>query len=299
MSNNSLPINSIVTSINDLLLDRKQEADAIIQRHTLYSAGAGFLPIPFTDALTMTGIQYVMIRRLARLYHIEFREQRFKALSAAFLGSIGSVTGLKFIPGVGTVLGAVSSSSIGSASTYAMGQIFAQHFDQGGTLLDFDPVKSREYFKQELEKGKNYIKEMKNSNSIFRQANPSIHKEQIKQLLEDSRQHCADVKALKEELRRLKALKVQKIPTDPHDLKIIEGIGPKTEIALKKAGLRHWQHIANTEAYVIKELLGAAEGNFKLADPRSWPHQAALAVEGKFEELKKLQDTLIGGKYPE
>lgn len=294
MSNNHLPT-AYFMPVSDVLLNRKQQAVAIIKRHTLYSGGAGFSPIPFTDALAMTGIQVVMVRKLARVYQVDFANQWSKTLGSAFLASVGSVTGLKFIPGIGTILGAMSSASIGAASTYAMGQIFAQHFDQGGTLLDFDPIVSRKYFKKELEKGKQFIMSKKNGLHTLAPPPPKVV---LQQLLEDSRQHCADVKALQEEIARLKALKAAKKAQDVTNLKIIEGIGPKTEEALKAAGLRNWQHLANMEAYVIKELLDAAEGNFKLADPTSWPHQAQLAVEGKFEELKQLQDTLIGGKYP-
>lgn len=292
-----MPTSNIAMPISSLLLNRKQEADALIRRYTMYSAGAGLLPIPFTDALTMTGIQVTMIRRLATIYEIDFQNQWGKTLSAAFLGSIGSVTGLKFIPGIGTILGAASSSTIGAASTYAMGQIFAQHFDQGGTLLDFDPVASRKYFKQELEKGKQFIIEMKNSNGVYTMEKPTHAI--LQQLVADSHQHIGAIKALQEEIEKLKAQRTQKVPSNPNDLKIIEGIGPKTEAALKAAGLKKWRQVANTEAYVIKELLDKAEGNFKLADPKSWPEQARLAMEGKFEALKELQDILIGGKYPD
>ena len=34
------------------------------------------------------------------------------------------------------------------------GELFTQHFGQGGTLLSFDPVKSQEYFRQLNEEGK-------------------------------------------------------------------------------------------------------------------------------------------------
>ncbi len=35
---------------------------------------------------------------------------------------------------------------------------------------------------------------------------------------------------------------------------------------------------------------------FKLADPGSWPKQAKLANQGKWDELRDYQDFLDGGK---
>ena len=40
----------------------------------------------------------------------------------------------------------------------------------------------------------------------------------------------------------------------------------------------------------------AASGRYRLAVPDTWPKQAALAVDGKWDELKAYQDKLDGGK---
>ncbi|MFK7983173.1 MAG: hypothetical protein AB8G86_24550, partial [Saprospiraceae bacterium] len=46
------------------------------------------------------------------------------------------------------------------AATYALGKVFTQHFDQGGTLLTFDPVESRKYFQDAFEEGKLYVEDL-------------------------------------------------------------------------------------------------------------------------------------------
>jgi hypothetical protein len=38
-----------------------------------------------------------------------------------------------------------------AAVTWAMGRVFIQHFETGGTLLDFNAEKMRDYFKSEFE----------------------------------------------------------------------------------------------------------------------------------------------------
>ncbi|MCH2081154.1 MAG: hypothetical protein MK226_02130 [Saprospiraceae bacterium] len=82
------------------------------------------------------------------------------------------------------------------------------------------------------------------------------------------------------------------------NLQIIEGIGPKIEGLLKNAGINNWSDLAAASVDKIKEILAAAGDRYRLAQPDTWPKQASLAAEGKFNELKDYQDALDGGKDP-
>lgn len=79
------------------------------------------------------------------------------------------------------------------------------------------------------------------------------------------------------------------------DLKKIEGVGPKTAEALAAAGLVTFADIAKASADDIRKILDEADGNFGAFDPETWPAQAKLAADGKWDELKKWQDELDGG----
>lgn len=92
-----------------------------------------------------------------------------------------------------------------------------------------------------------------------------------------------------------KALKTLKSRT-PDDLKVVEGIGPKVEEALKANGITSWEELAAAEADQIKTILTEAEGNFAGQDPTTWPEQAKLAADGEWDKLKQWQDELDGGK---
>lgn len=83
------------------------------------------------------------------------------------------------------------------------------------------------------------------------------------------------------------------------DLKLIEGIGPKIAELLVAAGISTFAELAAAEADHLKSILDAAGSRFKVHDPATWPQQAQLAAEGKWEELKTLQDQLNGGKVDE
>lgn len=79
------------------------------------------------------------------------------------------------------------------------------------------------------------------------------------------------------------------------DLKIIEGIGPKLESILKEGGVTDWKTMSAADPDRLREILEGAGSRFKMFNPTTWPKQAALAVEGKFDELKAYQDRLEGG----
>ncbi len=84
--------------------------------------------------------------------------------------------------------------------------------------------------------------------------------------------------------------------SEPDDLKVIEGIGPKIEQLLYEAGIRTYAQLAATPPDRLREILEAAGPRFRLADPTTWPEQAALAAAGRWDELSELQASLKGGR---
>jgi uncharacterized protein (DUF697 family) len=137
-------------------------AQAIVRRYMLWSMGAGAIPIPGLDLATVTGVQLKMLSELAREYDLPFREDRGKAIISALIGGAGSgalaygVVGsvLKAIPLFGSLLGLASVPITAGAVTYAVGNVFLQHFASGGTFLDFDPARVRAHFADEMKEGR-------------------------------------------------------------------------------------------------------------------------------------------------
>ncbi len=84
--------------------------------------------------------------------------------------------------------------------------------------------------------------------------------------------------------------------TAADDLKKIEGIGPKIEKLLNQAGIRTFRALASSSAERLREILRAAGKRFRLADPTTWPRQAKMAAEERWEELEDYQDALQGGR---
>lgn len=79
------------------------------------------------------------------------------------------------------------------------------------------------------------------------------------------------------------------------DLKIIEGVGPKIAGIMNEAGISTFAQMAQKTGEELRKILDDG-GIGAIADPTTWPEQAALAAEGKTEALKELQDRLQGGR---
>ena len=79
-------------------------------------------------------------------------------------------------------------------------------------------------------------------------------------------------------------------------LVIVEGIGPKVQELLHESGIVTISDLASAPVEKLKEVLDAKGGIYAAMNPETWAQQAALARDGKMDELKKWQDELDGGK---
>jgi uncharacterized protein (DUF697 family) len=144
---------------------RTSQARHIVKNRMIASVGAGLIPFPAVDIAALTGIQLDTVRALSKLYEVKFTKDLGKTAISSLTGGLFPVaTGpwvssiAKSVPVVGQLMGAISMPVVAGASTYALGQVFIQHFESGGTFLTFDPEKVKDYFQQEFEKGKDFAK---------------------------------------------------------------------------------------------------------------------------------------------
>ena len=90
--------------------------------------------------------------------------------------------------------------------------------------------------------------------------------------------------------------KTTKKSSTGEDLKKIEGIGPKIAEVLTTAGVDTFEKLSTADIDALKEILAAAGGNLASHNPATWPEQATLAAAGQWDELKELQEKLLGGR---
>lgn len=93
-------------------------------------------------------------------------------------------------------------------------------------------------------------------------------------------------------------VKAETHPSDPNDLKVVEGIGPKIEQLLKEGGIGNWTDLAAAPVTRLQEILDGAGDRYRIHDPATWPRQAELLANGDFTAFKEYTDFLQGGKSP-
>ena len=138
---------------------RLASAHRLANQYVLAGAGIGLVPVPLFDLVGIMALQVKLVHGLAKHYAVPFEEKIANSLVAALLSGASSVllaNGLfslfKAIP----VLGTLASGSVaisGASVTYAVGAVFIRHFESGGALSDFDPVKMKPQFLTELKNG--------------------------------------------------------------------------------------------------------------------------------------------------
>ncbi|WP_108867628.1 50S ribosomal protein L21 [Aquimarina aquimarini] len=79
------------------------------------------------------------------------------------------------------------------------------------------------------------------------------------------------------------------------DLKKVEGIGPKIAEIFNNSGINTFADLAGTDVEKLKEILAEAGSRYASKNPGSWPKQAKMAADGKWDELKEWQDNHKGG----
>ncbi|TCW87401.1 GTPase associated protein [Burkholderia sp. SRS-46] len=137
-----------------------------IKNHAITAMGIGILPVPGLDLVALTGVQLNLLRKLGGLYGFTLTDELGKKLLSAVLGGYLplAVAGpasslLKFVPGIGIAAGVFAQSTLAGATTYAVGKLFFEHFEKGGTLLDVKPADMAKKLKKTVEEGKSFLKQ--------------------------------------------------------------------------------------------------------------------------------------------
>lgn len=135
--------------------ERLDKASAIISNKCKWSAAAGFIPVPYLDLAGLAAVQVKMVSELSEVYGKTVQQEAIKTTVATLLGTLATAglvapvafTTLKVVPGLGSIAGGVSMGALGAAATYAIGKVFVNHFEGGGTLANFDVDKVKDDLK--------------------------------------------------------------------------------------------------------------------------------------------------------
>ncbi|MGB1240958.1 MAG: DUF697 domain-containing protein [Chitinophagales bacterium] len=152
---------------------KRKLAQEIISKHTYIAVGTGLIPIPLVDIVILSTVQANMISELCDAYRVSYEKSIDKVLMTSVAGGAlpkfaGSL--IKAVPGIGSLIGGVFRAGFSAASTYAIGEVFIRHFEEGGNMQNFNFYLFQDYYQEVFEKGKAYVEstQKKSRNGDFK-----------------------------------------------------------------------------------------------------------------------------------
>ena len=149
----------------EVLAQRKEAADRLIRQYVVGASGAGFIYSPLINALAVAAMEVNMITDMAHIYDFPVPHKLivYKVLiSLAF--SIApvyfSTQAFALASGftlVGYAAQVLLMGSTGGVSVYAVGKVFQEHYESGGTFLSSNNSILRKYFKDRFAEGKKVV----------------------------------------------------------------------------------------------------------------------------------------------
>ena len=168
MSAETEAINTTVDAVDEnastlaIQAARAARLNSLRRNHVLTAMGVGLVPVPLVDLVGVMGVGVDLIKKLSNEYgDQQYDAEKVRSLLAALLAgalpiAVGGVLMSVFraIPLIGPAAGAVTMPVLFGASMYAVHNVFVEHYERGGTILDFDPPKFKKRFKEEFTSGK-------------------------------------------------------------------------------------------------------------------------------------------------
>ncbi len=135
------------------VVERAQKARALVAKYARWSAALGLVPLPFLDSAVGSAMTLKMLHELTGLYDLDYSEQRAKVYLAALLGFFASAAPYRTVGRLFLTMNPLAAVALEGGVlwgvTTAIGKVFIQHFELGGTLLDFEPEKMRQYLQEQ------------------------------------------------------------------------------------------------------------------------------------------------------
>jgi len=124
-----------------LAAKRRLIARRIVERHRTYAAVGGLVPVPVANIASVTAINLRMVQQLSALYQVPFQRDRARAAIVSLIGGaapsgfgLATSSALMWVIPGGLFVGLGVSALSAGALTRAIGQVFAESFENGAQL---------------------------------------------------------------------------------------------------------------------------------------------------------------------
>jgi len=127
---------SMKSPTDPLAAKRRLLANKIVDRHRLYAAGGGLVPLPVASIAGVTAIVLRMVKQLSRLYGVPFERDRTRSLVVSIIGGavptglgVATTSTLAWIIPGGLLFGLAVSAVTAGALTRGIGLVFVESFE--------------------------------------------------------------------------------------------------------------------------------------------------------------------------
>ena len=142
--------------------ETRLQAENCIKNHVLLAVGIGLIPSATVDIVGIAAIEVNLIRALAEIYRFPTPHKLVAAkILISVAGSIGPVYLASHLPGsfksvplLGHALYVGFLSLSGGAAVYAVGKLFQEHYESGGTFLSSENLHIQNAFERYFAEGK-------------------------------------------------------------------------------------------------------------------------------------------------
>jgi len=131
-----------------LAAKRRALAQKIVDRHRLYAAGGGLLPLPVVSIAGVTAVILRMVKQLSLLYGVPFERDQTRALIVSIIGGavptgLGAATTsmLAWIVPGGLLYGLAVSAVTAGALTRGIGMVFVESFESAAAPSEAAAIK--------------------------------------------------------------------------------------------------------------------------------------------------------------
>jgi len=126
-------------------LTKEDQCNKLINSASTWAAAATLIPVNGVDMAALAAVEANLIINISAVYGEKLPKYAVSGVISTLLGTLVPMYGakltipflLKWIP-FGNLVGAATMAGFGAAATYAIGKVFVNHYENGGTFGTFN-----------------------------------------------------------------------------------------------------------------------------------------------------------------
>ena len=138
-------MNATATVVEVQELTKEDQCNKLINSASTWAAAATLIPVNGVDMAALAAVEANLIIDISAVYGEKLPKYAVSGVISTLLGTLVPMYGakltipflLKWIP-FGNLVGAATMAGFGAAATYAIGKVFVNHYENGGTFGTFN-----------------------------------------------------------------------------------------------------------------------------------------------------------------